>query len=272
MYLTMKIMAIQIPVGREVLNEEEVYVRRGSGKYYAYPKKIESFTTNAIISSAYYALVQEGNQARYAISMKQEYNGSEFISASVEDLNNGLFIPTPAIFMPHYINVNEASQGKNVLYDANGDVIEKERLHEYAAKLNRGCWVWINAMFPKEKTKDTGFKGLDLAIINGFEEEQPIFKREPLERCLEDDGWADLESLNRQGFPTEKAKIGKYELGKTIYFLAPFLREDDPEVGFVAGFVADSDGAFLYCYWGPQYSDAVLGVFLCAEGTAQKNS
>ena len=260
-------MAVQIPVGREALNENEVYVNR-DGKYYAYPKKIDSFSTNGIISSENYALVQEGNQARYAISMKQEYNKSQFISASVEGLNKGLFIPTPTIFMPHYKNVNESKQGRNVLYDAKGNVIVKERLDNYANKLNYDCWTWINAMFPKEKTKGTGFKGLDLAIIEGFEEGKPVFKREPLERCLEDDGWADLGSLNSQGFPTEKAKIKKYVHGKTIYFWSPTLREDDPEVGFVARFDADSVGANLSCNGNPQFSNADLWVFLCAEGTA----
>ena len=74
-------------------------------------------------------------------------------------------------------------------------------------------------------------------------------KSEPLEKCLMEDSYAELlGSTNAQGLPTKKAKSG-------LYFYFP--RSDNNSV---AGFWADSDWVFLYCNWGPAYSDSGLGV------------
>src|SRR3989344_3246683 len=227
-------------------------------------RKVDAFQTPATINPDEYALVQEKNFPNYqsdlAISMNQGFGGFNHIDAHREVLKNGLKVPTPSIFLPNYINVNEALENRSVLYDASGNIIEGERLKEYANTLNYNCWSRINAMFPKEQEKDTGFLGLDLAVIIGLDPEgEPIFSREPLEKCLEEVCWADLESANSQGFPTKESEIREYLPGKVIRFWYP--RE-----GAVAGFVAFSAGVNFRCGRSPQYSDSALGVFSCAEG------
>jgi len=255
-------MAIQI-TGRKIESDNEVFVNRDD-QVYAFPRQISPFQTNARINPDEYALVQEGNFPNYqsdlAISMNRGFGRFNHIDAHREVLKNGLKVPTLPVFLSNYRYVNEALQGRTVLYDASGSPIEGERLKEYANTLNYNCWSRINAMFPKEQEKDTGFLGLDLAVIIGLDPEgEPIFSREPLEKCLEEVCWADLESANSQGFPTKESEIREYLPGKVIRFWYP--RE-----GAVAGFVAFSAGVNFRCGRSPQYSDSALGVFSCAEG------
>ena len=72
-------------------------------------------------------------------------------------------------------------------------------------------------------------------------------KKEALESHAAQDSWIDAKSFNNQGLPTKKSKAQK------LYYWAPMD-------GRVAGFGADSGWAFLYCYGGPSYADASLGV------------
>lgn len=258
---------IQI-TGRKIESDNEVFVNKDN-EVFAFPRKIDPFQISARINPEEYALVQEGNLPNYqsdlAISMNQGFEGLKHVDANRVVLKNGLKVPTPSIFLPHYFNVNEALERRTVLYDASGNLIEGERLRKYADTLNYNCWSRLNAMFPKAQEKDTGFLGLDLAVITGFDsKDNPIFSRSPLEDCLERDCWAEVESANSQGLPTKRSSIEKYIPGKVIRFLYP--RKDE-----VTGFRADSDGADMDCFGGPQYSDASFGVFLCAEG-AQKSA
>lgn len=247
---------------REVKEEpNEVFRKSLDGKVYAYPIKIEPFSTNIKIAQKDYALVQKGNYVRDAISMKQEFNDSNFDNANIEVLKAGLVVPKIEIFMQNYRNVNEALSGKGILYDASGEVIEGERLEKYANVLNHTCWVWLNANF----RKGNGFRRLDLITIKGLDKEGKIITEStPLEKCLEENCYADLESLNSQGLPTERASVQKYEIGKTIWF-------KPPAKDMVARFNANSDGADLGCGRNPADSYSYLGVFSCAEGTDEKN-
>ncbi|MEK6951569.1 MAG: hypothetical protein AABX29_00995 [Nanoarchaeota archaeon] len=249
-------MVVQIIGRKEVeTNPNRVYVEKPDG-IYSFPKHIDHFQTKAKIKPENYALVQEGDQEDYAISMMWGFNSFQFIPTNVKVLQSGLFVPTPSIFMPHYKNVNDTLQGKSVLYDAAGNLIEGKRLNDYANVINHNCWVVLNARFPKGK----GFLGLDLVTITGLDKKgRPILKREHLEDCLEEDCFAELESTNSQGFLTKKAKVQEYEPGKTVYFVYPRLDS-------VARFVADSDRASLSYSWDPRDSYAGLGVFPCAVG------
>src|SRR3989344_4437046 len=71
--------------------------------------------------------------------------------------------------------------------------------------------------------------------------------KELLEDHVREDSWIDVTSFNRQGLPTKKAKAQK------LYYYSPIA-------GRVAGFVAYSDWAVLYCDWDPTDSDSSLGV------------
>ena len=101
------------------------------------------------------------------------------------------------------------------------------------------------------------YEGLD-------EKGNPQIKKVPLEKCLEREGYADLDSLNSQGFPTKKSPVQTYEPGKSVYFTSPVN-------GLAVRFISCPDDAYLGCGRDPLLSDSALGVFTCAEGVA-KNS
>ena len=158
--------------------------------------------------------------------------------------------------MQHYVGANDALNGRGVLYDAFGNLVEDTRLTNYVNALNSKYWVNLNAKF----VKGQGFLDLDLETITGlYPDDSPIFLRVPLEDCLEVNGYADLDSLNSQEFPTIKSEIGGYVPGKVIMFYVPVKNH-------VARFFANSGWAGLYCCGDPQDSDASRGVPVCAEG------
>ena len=224
-----------------------------------FPERIDALQTVVRINPSEYALMQEGDSANSTISMTQGFNGKNYLNTHKEVLKDGLIVPTPARFMPHLKNVNEALNERTALYDASGKLIEGDRLSQYGQRLNRNCWVRLNAGFEN----GSGFRNLDLITVTGLDKEGNITSsRTPLEDCLAQDGWADItsESLNKQGLPTKISPIGdKYEPGKTAYFWYP-------RNGAVAWFNANSGRAFLDCFRNPSVSYVGLGVFASAEG------
>lgn len=220
-----------------------------------FPEKIGALETATKIDSNGYALMQEGDKATSAISMTQGFNGKRYLDTHKEVLRNGLVVQTPARFMLHLKNVNEALGERTALYDVSGNLIEGDRLSQYGQRLNRNCWAWLNAGFEK------GSSGLEMVTITGLDAEgNPTRSTTPLETCLMEDGWADLESLNNQGLPTKKSPIGdKYEPGKTAYFCYP-------RSGAVSRFVAGSGRAYFNCVGDPTNHSDGLGVFSSAEG------
>src|SRR3989338_241438 len=258
-------------IGRKVEETEHVIIRLGNRDYFMdrHIKGLD-FETDAKITPSRYAFIfPEGlsfdSHVRVnlysAISMQQHFNRSNFNQANAKALKQGLAVATPSEFITNYINVNEALQGRSVVYDASGNLVYGKKLNSYADKLNHDSWVYLNARFPKEEEKDTGFLGLDLVTITGLDKEgKRVVEIVPLEKCLETNCWADLESLNSQGFPTKKSPKEKYEPGKSIYFWYPI--ED-----CVAWFVADLIRAYLNCCGDPQVSDSALGVFPVVNST-----
>ena len=258
-------MPVQI-IGRRVEFDNEVLVMRDNIPY-AFPKNIPHLQTSTTISPAVYVLINQGTflcfESNLAISMTQWLEDYSHVDAHREAFKRGFGVPTIQTFLPHYRNVNESLESRAVLYDASGKVIQNKRLTDYGNILNSNCFVHLNTGFLGEQKSETGFLGLDLAVITGFDNEgNPVISRSPLEDCLEQDCWAELESLNSQGLPTRKSKIERYTPGKVIYFWHPTKNA-------VAGFGASSGGVGLDCDGGPGGSDSALGVFLCAEG-AQK--
>jgi len=191
------------------------------------------------------------------IAKQETLKGKNWNDTHYELMDNGLFMPTPALFMPYFVNMRDASIGKSTLYDGNNQPIardEAEDLWKYLSTNHRnGCWTWLNALFNKNEIKTaTGrdSKGNLTTSINLLEK---YFKDE--------DCFVNLD-FNGQGIPKAKSSSQSYEQGKNIYFYRP--RE-----GCVARFYADSDWAYLYCDWNPSDAYDGLGVFACAEGTAR---
>jgi len=233
-----------------------------------YPKKVDALPITANIPNPQdYALIQEGNEANVAISMFQKFGELQFFSMLQKAMETKEALATPRRFMQNLINVNSARKNETALYDALGNIIEGDRLIQYTDRLNHNCWAYLNARFPQEKIKDTGYKGLDFITINADGSEV----REPLQVCLDSDCYAELHSINSQGFPTRRAFVQEYKPGETFYFYPPALRNDKPQEGYVARFVAVPDSARLSCYWHPDGADASLGGIPCAEGAVAKN-
>jgi len=250
-------------VGQKLELSNKTLIHTSNGDY-LFDKSIPAFDMPLGTEPREYAMVQDafvvdGNDAGYsassAISMAQKFNGLKYIPTHVEVLKSGFAIPTPSRFMPHLRNVNDALKGRGVLYDASGNLIEGERLNQYANRMNHNCWVWLNAGFQK----GNGFKGLELVTISGLDDKgEPITNAVPLEDCLEENCWADAESVNAQGFPTKKSKTDNYEPGKNFYSWYP-------RPGAVVRFVADSGGAYLSCDGDPGNRYDSLGVRFVAR-------
>ncbi|MBS3089809.1 hypothetical protein J4461_02915 [Candidatus Pacearchaeota archaeon] len=254
-------MGIQI-IGEEVpvrYDAALVFDRKGAYIF----RKIEVKTETQIKNPSNWALVVNGKlhnlEARYAISMKQSLNGKDFYICNEKADEKELFFPSARIFIPHYVQINKALRRESAAYDASGNILTERKLQTYANRLNHNCHIWLNDKFKK----GDGEFGLDIISAVGFSNGKIIMAREPLEGCLEKECWADLESVNRQGLPTKKSPIKGYEPGKSVYF-------SRPEGNYVARFIAYSDRADLSCGRGPTYSDARLGVFLCAKISEEK--
>ncbi|MDP3026604.1 MAG: hypothetical protein Q8N63_02760 [Nanoarchaeota archaeon] len=243
-------------IGERIELPGKVIVERPD-RPYAFPRQISPLITKTHIKPEDYALIQEGDEANSAISMIQRNfgeRGKNHLDTNVEVLSSGLIVPRTSKFITQLINVNRALGGKGVLYDASGNLIESQRLRDYAHTLNHKCWARLNGSFEKGE----GFLDLNVVYITGLENGNPVFQKEPLQTCLEQDCYADFESVNNQGFPTQKSPIQKYEPGKSIRFCYP-------RQNMAVGFGAYSDGADLSCSRNPQYTVAWLGVFDCAE-------
>lgn len=235
-------------------NPNKVFIKKGR-ETYTFQRKIDALETAVTINPQDYALIQEGNQAVCAMSMIQGYNGDNQENTIISVLKDGLTTPTLAVFMQHYKNANDALKRKSVLYDASGDLIEKDRLKKYVHTLNHDSWSWLNGGF----VKGSGFNGLDLRIIAGLDKEGcPVFKKFPLEDTLAKDCFVELGSLNSQGFPTEKASVQECRSGKISYFWAP-------KEGATIRFYSDFSVIYLVCNGNPLSEDPELGAFTCVD-------
>ncbi len=177
-------------------------------------------------------------------------------------------MPNIPEFMTHFFNVREAAQGKKPLYDGRGKPLKREEstnLYNYfTTAFEGGCWTWLDAKFVKGK----GFKKLDLQTNHRVDASGNLtFQQVPLEECVWEDVYVDLiqDKFNKQYLPTAQQKSAdqNYKVNQNIYFFHP--RKDA-----IAWFVTGSVWAWLYCDGDPSGSVAWLGVFLCAEGAAQK--
>ncbi|MDD5649480.1 MAG: hypothetical protein PHF86_03555 [Candidatus Nanoarchaeia archaeon] len=184
-------------------------------------------------------------------------------------LDQGLYIPTPVIFINFLSKVIEAYNKKIELFDGQGNKIQekeindmylhltKDHISSYNVKGKEGAWTWLNARFIKGQ-----FNDLDLETVIGINNNQLQTKKESLSRYLNETCYVDLNPhFNHQGLPKQEAKSSnqEYKQGKNVYFWKPIKDR-------VAGFNAFSGGADLYCNWNPHGTDVALGVYTCAEG------
>ena len=183
------------------------------------------------------------------ISLDQTDCSLDWISAHKAILPTGEIMPSVEQFMRHYRNVNDARTGNVPLYNASGDIVSERDLDIESKSLNYGCWTMLNAHF----LKGSGFNGLDLAMLVAFEDGKPVYQRKPLEECVFEDCYVELDSLNEQGLPTRKSGVQELRRGENFYFWHPIKN-------CVARFRASSGRVGLFCGTDPTNSDSVLGV------------
>lgn len=73
--------------------------------------------------------------------MKQTDNGLQYLPTQHQLLIRGLIGATPARLISIIRNVNAAVSGRGVVYDASGNLLEGDRLKQYAHTLNHDCWI-----------------------------------------------------------------------------------------------------------------------------------
>ncbi len=237
-----------------------VYVRNGR---LSYPRKIDALPVAAKITPEIYALIQEGDKADVAISMVQQFGGLQFFFMLQEAQKLGLVLATQKRLTQHLLNVNSAKNGEGFLYDALGNLIEGDKLIQYASGLNYNRWAYLNGRFPQGQ----GFRSLDFVTLGADGKETRV----PLMPCLENACYAELASMNEQGLLTRKDSVQKYKPGENLYFYPPVLRTDKPEEGYVARLDAGPVGARVYCGRHPDDAFASLGGIVCAEGAVPKS-
>ena len=212
-------------------------------------------------------------QYKTLIARRESLHGFDFTNTleQIKAKDSRFFMPPIAYFMRHFFNVQEATQGKRVLYDGRGNPLPKnetDNLWQYFTSTNRDqfgrenedklFWSWLNARF----VSGNGFNKLDMQTFN-----VPNYPAlQPLEQCLWRDTYAVIDSgkFNKQGIPMQDIQTqDNYLEGNNIRFGCP--REN-----YVAWVRADSGWAFLYCFGGPSFRDDALGVFVCAEGATRE--
>lgn len=201
------------------------------------------------------------------------YNNKTYPETHHKLLRNGLYMPTPHIFMKHFTNVVNAFKWKRKLSYADGSEVPSALVEEMYKHLTtnykdvygedtHGVWTWLNAKYEQRG----GEWYVETIVGSSGSKKKPGFITSgmKLDEFLEDNCFVDL-AFTDQGLPRAdaKSKNEKYKPGKNVYFY-------HPRNGYVAWFNADSDWAGLYCDWDPDYRYASLGVFGCAEGTHEK--
>ena len=196
------------------------------------------------------------------ISKRELHKGKNWNDSHYTLQENGLYMPSPSLFIPYFLNVLEAAKGNIILKDGNNKDIpltEAEDLWEYLSSNHQGgCYTHLDALFKEDK----GLWHLetDHKVITSNKKKELKGTRIPLESCLREDLFVGLD-FNSQGLPklSSKSTRQEYRQGHNIYFWSPVD-------GKVARFSAGSDWAGLSCGRDHGDSDAGLGVFACASG------
>jgi len=195
------------------------------------------------------------------ISKREIHKGRKWQDSHYDLESNGLFMPTPSLFMHYFMQVRQAADGKLQLYDAANNPIsaqETRNLWKYlTSDFEGGAWSWLDAKF----ILGLGVLGLDIETDHRVigKDKRLQGKQSPLEACLNQDTFANLD-FNSQGLANVISSQQTYIPNENIYFWYP-------RPNSVAGFGADAGRAGLGCGGDPADSDSGLGVFACAEGT-----
>ena len=76
---------------------------------------------------------------KFMIEREQSHNNLNFDAADASLKKEGLFMPSPAIFMPYRNKAIKAAAGDARLYDGAGKVLTRDAANEVASPLTEGC-------------------------------------------------------------------------------------------------------------------------------------
>ena len=174
---------------------------------------------------------------------------------------NGLWMPNAELFMPYFLKLKEASEGRITLQYADNNPVPLDKakdLWKYlTTDFNTGVWTWLDDKFVEINGNLYLEAEHRVVIDNNGNKTLKANKSNPLEQCIMNDCFVEP-SFNKQGLATTESNEQDYIRGKNIKFWYP--RKDS-----VARFVANSLRANLNCDRNPSYSDEGLGVFACAK-------
>jgi len=207
------------------------------------------------------------------------FNNMNYENTHKKLLKNGLYMPTPEIFMKFFMQVLNAYDGKSKLFNAKGKQLSTQEITDMYKHLTTnhkdiynqnhpGVWTWLNSKYKLPELillKGIWYREL---ILRLDESDNFITKTEQLEDFVEKDTYKDTYAqlkFNKQGLPIKEDENQSYNQGKNIKFSHPINMA-------VAWFGAGSDGAILGCTWIPDSSDPALGVFGCCEATQTRTN
>jgi len=198
------------------------------------------------------------------IAKEETFKEENWINTHYKLAENGLFMPSPAIFMPYFVNVRNAAQGDLILYDGNNNPLsidEAEDLWKYLSTGHRdGCWTWLDACFTHIDRWMIAYDNKVQLYSKGNKDFNHKFC--DLESTLDGECYVDID-FDRQGFPKSQSAHQEYKQGENIYYRPP-------RDGTVARFCAVSSKASLYCDANPDKPHSLLRVFACAEKPGEK--
>jgi len=215
-------------------------------------------TTATIDKTKYIQIPQHST----VIALEETHKGKDMYD-TLEDLaKESLSMPTPGIFMRHWLNVKEAAVDKTrILKYSDGTPVKEEdvqNLWQYLSSDYGGtCWTWLNAQFESNECRRYIKTNLETKIDQSGKYLDGT--KSSLILPIQEDCYVTLD-FNAQGMPTTKSPLNFYKQGENIYF-------SPPEDGAVARFHSDHSEAYLEGHGHPHYKDPNLGVFACAQDT-----
>jgi len=119
---------------------------------------------------------------------------------------------------------------------------------------------FLNAKF----VKGSGFLGLDILTTKTAEGIKGVINlKTPLEPCLAKSCFADLDSLNPQGYPTKEAAVQEYKEGENFFFKPP-IKDGIAVASRYDRFQLDGTGTSKHF--------RKMGIRPCIEGDLEKMS
>ena len=202
------------------------------------------------------------------------FNNMNYENTHKKLLKNGLYMPTPEIFMEFFMQVLNAYDGKSKLFNAKGKQLSTQEITDMYKHLTTdhkdiynqnhpGVWTWLNSKYKLSAPILLNGIWYRELILGLDESDNFITKTEQLEDFVEKDIYKDTYAqlkFNKQGLPIKEDKNQSYNQGKNIKFYPPIDWR-------VATFSAEVGRAILKCTWIPDVWHPALGVFGCCEAT-----